>query len=61
MEKGCETCEYLDGFEGECTKGIADKFQVRDCDTSKCTEYQPDPFYLSLFKGGLKNGHGDIK
>lgn len=48
MERGCDTCKYLDGMEGECTKHIADKFEVRDCDTSECTEYKADPFYEEL-------------
>ncbi len=48
MEKGCETCKYHSDMSGECEKGIVDLWTGRDCDTSKCSHYRPDLFYIDL-------------
>ena len=37
MEKGCNTCEYFDVMEGQCTLNIANKIESRDYVTSECT------------------------
>lgn len=52
MERGCETCKHFSDWTGECKKGILDQFQTTRCDTSKCTEYKADPFYLKLENEG---------
>jgi len=48
MEKGCDTCKHLNSMEGECEQGMADKYQIRDCDTSGCPMYERNPFYDEL-------------
>ena len=47
VDRGCDTCLYLDGMNGICRLGLADEWTVRSCDTSMCSKYEMDPFYLA--------------
>ena len=48
MDKGCQTCYYLDEPERECTNWRTGMWNVEGCDMSECKEYKANVLYVEM-------------